>query len=1123
MGYRETLRKALDGKGDSGPYVVRLIVFFVLLSTVSFALDTVEDLHNEYEAPLTFCEAAATLVFSIEYILRLLTAEEGIFWIFTPMAIVDLCSILPSWLDVFIPGDAFPGFQFLRMLRVFKFLSSSKRGEAGAKAFEETWSDNKDLLLAASMAGGAVWVVTAALQYVTEGDNPDMLWCYPPPAPGQTYSLLGHSHDEHKEEHKMNCVCDGDGCTGSDCICESRFRSIPSAMFQVILNLSGEFPLADKYSFWGRIIASFTAIMSVAVFAIPTGLVGAAIEGAVGALDSGDAADYDVDDDDVAEIVAAVDSDDDVMKQPAYTKTSSYKKLTGVLVLISSVCSVLGTVKAVRHGLGDGSIAAFFMFYAVNVLLSGFFLFEWVMRVLAGGLMPTLSQLFSLRINMCHVDVMAWLPGHSADTDSGYPMLPSTSEVPYFPGYVTLTAALFQMIKFERYVHGFKILNRVMEKSQGILMIGGMAAAVVLVFSSALMYYAERHNPDPNMSKYYSSVPRAMWVTLLNLSGEAPLSDYTTLGSIIVGTLSITACAIFAIPVGALGSGFEAVISEITSEQETAETNPESELKNDEELEPSLTPLQRLVDGHGPRGMRFMVLSLAATLFAVGLEIWSTWCINMLEFVVVIWFTIEYTIRFSANGADYVFSMYGFVDFVSTFPYYAAKGLLGSDIADTMDVYDGPLRALRILRLIRLDAYVPSLTLIDDAVRNCWSGLSVALFSGAVIWFMFNETLFYAENGDVEEGEDKRFRNALSSLQYSGVLLTGDYPLVDFSPYGRIICSIAVVVAVGIVAVPASILAGAFVDLLQEQAETKSKKSGNPSAFQALIKDAMEHSKELRGLDSSTGEQPFFAKLCIWKNNRHTDHENSHLCGISGVAYKGFLLKLVFANIIAVILESIPEFAEMLPHQYWQSFEAVSVLFFTVEYLIDVGSAKYDPAFGFSRWQFMNSFMGRVDILSIIPFYAQTIIIPFFFGGNSDYAIDATIFRILRLARILEFDIFYEQFNLISEVFKKAGPVLKATGVLALILWVGGATAFYYVDPHNDRDVVSEGGEDPAVLTSIVDSLYYTSIFMAGEWCLIDFTPIGSFICVIMAMFGVLFEGFQDLLEEKHGKKDKKD
>ena len=40
-----------------------------------------------------------------------------------------------------------------------------------------------------------------------------------------------------------------------------------------------------------------------------------------------------------------------------------------------------------------------------------------------------------------------------------------------------------------------------------------------------------------------------MWITLLNLSGEVPLSDYQTSGAIIVGTLSVTACAIFAIPV----------------------------------------------------------------------------------------------------------------------------------------------------------------------------------------------------------------------------------------------------------------------------------------------------------------------------------------------------------------------------------------------------------------------------------------------------------------------------------------------------------------------------------------------------------------------------------------------
>lgn len=34
------------------------------------------------------------------------------------------------------------------------------------------------------------------------------------------------------------------------------------------------------------------------------------------------------------------------------------------------------------------------------------------------------------------------------------------------------------------------------------------------------------------MTPYYQSVPMAMWVTLLNLSGEAPLCDYTVWGKV---------------------------------------------------------------------------------------------------------------------------------------------------------------------------------------------------------------------------------------------------------------------------------------------------------------------------------------------------------------------------------------------------------------------------------------------------------------------------------------------------------------------------------------------------------------------------------------------------------------
>ena len=247
-----------------------------------------------------------------------------------------------------------------------------------------------------------------------------------------------------------------------------------------------------------------------------------------------------------------------------------------------------------------------------------------------------------------------------------------------------------------------------------------------------------------------------------------------------------------------------------------------------------MTSLQRLVAGDGTRGQLFMLVSMCATLFAVTLEILST-CefakdtdsakeiVDMCEFVVVMWFTFEFCLRTAANGFQYTFSFLGFVDIISTFPYYFAKGLAGSSIAAIVNVYDGPLRAMRILRLVRLDEYAPSLTLVDDAFRNCWSGLSVAVFAGAVIWFLFNEILYFTERSDEDEGEDKRFRNALSSLQFSGVLLTGDYPIVDFSLTGKLTCAVMIIVAVGIVAVPASILAGAFVDLLQEQAEARRK------------------------------------------------------------------------------------------------------------------------------------------------------------------------------------------------------------------------------------------------------------------------------------------------------------
>ena len=586
------------------------------------------------------------------------------------------------------------------------------------EAFLRSWGDNEAIIKAAAFAGGAVWLVTASLQYLAERDNKEMDWCFP--RQGEGDADVG------------DCVCDDDSCEGSGCECVARFSSIPSSMFFVLLNLSGEFPLAETHSPFGRFVAACTAVVSVAIFAIPTGLVGAALEDSISALNSGSEEDYDVDDEDAAAIAAETrrrEKEQEAVPVPIFTTTVRYKKTCGLIIMLSAIFSILSTVPSLPHTL-------LLVCHGVDLFCAYFFGVEHVARVLAMGPKNAADRLCG--DFMFVVDSMSWLPT----------VLYLLGGKISCPPYIFLVVSFFRLLKYERYIKGFAILSKIIHMSGGVLAIGGAAATCCLVFSSALMYYAERNNPDPNMRKYYSSVPTAMWMTLLNLSGEAPLCDYTLVGRIIVGLLSFVAIPIFGIPIGALGAGFEGVISELatgddcdnnstegTSDENkrlldekkskygslTEMTSFREETEREEEFvraEAALSPTQRIVEGKGNAGQKFQAVSIFATLFAVALEVVST-CefasaspsaittINALEIIVVVWFTIEYGLRVSANGFAYIFSWLGVVDFLATFPYYIAHGALGPQAESIVNVYDGPLRGLRLLRLIRLDSYAP--------------------------------------------------------------------------------------------------------------------------------------------------------------------------------------------------------------------------------------------------------------------------------------------------------------------------------------------------------------------------------------------------------------------------------
>ena len=107
------------------------ITALIFLSVASVFIVTL-DLSAAVRGVLVGFEAIASIVFTIEYVLRIWTAPEldperdpwlmrGSY-VVSGMAIVDLLAILPFWLPMFLPGGmlGMRAFRLVRLLRIFK-------------------------------------------------------------------------------------------------------------------------------------------------------------------------------------------------------------------------------------------------------------------------------------------------------------------------------------------------------------------------------------------------------------------------------------------------------------------------------------------------------------------------------------------------------------------------------------------------------------------------------------------------------------------------------------------------------------------------------------------------------------------------------------------------------------------------------------------------------------------------------------------------------------------------------------------------------------------------------------------------------------------------------------------
>ena len=102
------------------------LLIFIFLSVTVTALDSVESIHLEYASFFNTCEWVFTVLFTIEYILRLYCVAKPWHYAISFFGIIDLIAILPNYVSLFLPEARFLSvvriFRFFRVFRLFKLV-----------------------------------------------------------------------------------------------------------------------------------------------------------------------------------------------------------------------------------------------------------------------------------------------------------------------------------------------------------------------------------------------------------------------------------------------------------------------------------------------------------------------------------------------------------------------------------------------------------------------------------------------------------------------------------------------------------------------------------------------------------------------------------------------------------------------------------------------------------------------------------------------------------------------------------------------------------------------------------------------------------------------------------------
>ena len=168
---RNRIHIIVEGTDTRLGKIFDVILLIAILASVGVVmLDSVLYIRLQYGTLFFYAEWFFTLLFTIEYLLRLFSAPNRLRYVFSFFGVVDLLSVLPSYLSLMFVGVQYLlVVRILRILRVFRVLGlKAYMQQAGFLASALKTSQQKitvfflSLVLLVTIFGAVIYVVEGA-------------------------------------------------------------------------------------------------------------------------------------------------------------------------------------------------------------------------------------------------------------------------------------------------------------------------------------------------------------------------------------------------------------------------------------------------------------------------------------------------------------------------------------------------------------------------------------------------------------------------------------------------------------------------------------------------------------------------------------------------------------------------------------------------------------------------------------------------------------------------------------------------------------------------------------------------------------------------------------------------